>query len=93
MSTIGDVSSGPRLVHSLSAHRKCGACGNPLPVDRRTGPSPMHCQTDRCRKVYYSGQQRTKCQSCSGPLANGRAAQRAAICGKCFVDLLTLAGI
>jgi hypothetical protein len=92
MTTIADVLSGPRLVHSMSQHRRCGSCGNQLPVHRRAGASPKHCQTDRCRRLYYSGQQRTKCQRCGGPIARGRAAQRAAVCGRCFVDLVTLAG-
>lgn len=54
--------------------------------------APKHCQTERCRKIYYSGHQRTKCGRCGDPLARGRAAQRAAICGRCFVDLVDLAG-
>lgn len=91
MSTTAAISK-PRLVHSLSRFRKCGACGMPLPVHRRKGAAPKHCQTNRCKKIYYSGHQRTKCQRCGDPLVRGRAAQRAAICGKCFVDLVTLAG-
>ena len=89
MTTTADVLSARA---QSSKHRRCASCAKPLSRHRRKGAAPKHCQTERCRKSYYSGAQRTKCQRCSNPLARGRAAQRAAICGRCFVDLLDLAG-
>lgn len=69
MTTTAGVASGPSLVHSLSTFRKCASCGKALPVHRRKGAAPKHCQTRRCRKIYYSGRQRTKSGRCGDPLA------------------------
>jgi len=81
------------IANVLSTYRKCGACAKPLPIHRRKGAAPKHCQTERCKRIYYSGHQRTRCQRCGDPLARGRHVQRAAICGRCFVDLCDLAGL
>lgn len=85
MSTIGDV---------LSGRRRCASCGKPLPKRAGTGRPSEHCSTDRCTVIFNRGRghARRTCARCHGRIPDTRVAQRAAICGKCFVDLVTLAG-
>lgn len=72
---------------------RCGACAKEIQQSFGPGPPLKHCATERCTRIYYSGFQRKHCQRCRSPLPRGRAYQRAAICGACFVDLCDLAGL
>jgi ribosomal protein S27AE len=76
----------------IALSRRCATCAKPLPKRRGPGRPRVVCRDDHCEGVYDSGQNRKRCSRCGSRLARGRAAQRAAICGRCFVNLLDLAG-
>lgn len=93
MSTGLRVLSGGRVrVRVDTSRRKCASCGTLMPPFTKRGRKPEHCATERCTRIHRAGRERVKCGRCGERLPRGRAYQRAAICGKCFVDLYTLAG-
>jgi len=73
--------------------RCCATCAKLLPAHYGPGRPRKHCDTDHCAAVFNSAHHRRRCTRCGSKLARGRAAQRAAICGTCFIDLIDLASL
>lgn len=72
---------------------RCATCAKPLPKHAGSGRQRAVCRDDHCEAVYYSGHARTRCARCRSKLPKGRSFQRAAICGRCFIDLTDLSSL
>jgi hypothetical protein len=83
----------PRIAPPPKDAWRCGACATPLGDQSGPGRPRRHCDNERCKRIYYSGHQRTKCQRCSDSLPKGREYQRLAVCMRCVVEVVDLIGL